>query len=73
MQLTTNHAGTAKATCCNLPLIKSFLLLSDVTNVTIYYIDCVYRLSSSRNCSSYGFSVIIMSWPTLMLLESLLK
>ena len=32
--LTTNHAGTAKSTCCILFEIKSFLLLSDVTNVT---------------------------------------
>ena len=32
--LTTNHAGTAESTCCILPEIKSFLLLSDVTNVT---------------------------------------
>ena len=30
--LTTNHAGTAESTC--LPEIKSFVLLSDVTNVT---------------------------------------
>ena len=34
MGLTTNHAGTAESTCCILPEIKSFLLLSDVTNVT---------------------------------------
>ena len=31
---TTNHAGTEESTCCILPEIKSFLLLSDVTNVT---------------------------------------
>ena len=32
--LTANHAGTAESTCCILPEIKSFLLLSDATDVT---------------------------------------
>ena len=40
---------------------------------SIMYIDFVHGFSSNRNCSSYGVSVIIMIWPTLMLLESVLK
>ena len=35
--LATNHAGTAESTYCILPEIKSFLLSSDVTNVTWCY------------------------------------
>ena len=42
MGLTTNHAGTAESTCCILPEIKSFLLLSDVTNVT----DTMFQFTS---------------------------
>ena len=38
--LTTNHAGTAESTCCIFPEIKSFLLSSDVTNVTITIQTC---------------------------------
>ena len=37
--LTTNHAGTEESTCCILLEIKSFLLLSDVTNVTLLIVQ----------------------------------
>ena len=30
-----NHAVTAKSTCCILPEIKSFIMLFDITNVTM--------------------------------------
>ena len=42
--MTTNQAGTAESTCCILPEIKSFLLLSDVTNVTYTNIDMYVRM-----------------------------
>ena len=47
--LTTNHDGTAELTCCILPEIKPFLLLSDVTNVTwCHKSGCVIAATSEK-------------------------